>query len=466
MFSSAARRLLSVGLLLLLLLSFVSCELRATFPYGTTSGESAPPPSGEELLSRIEASAGESRKSVRAWLSYWGFPSYDTSVLRYMEMLFTNHYVGEIPDTDTIARELGYLFVEYMSYIDLTDPNEVTDLIMECYLVAVGDRYAAYLNPEALDAYAADVEGDFVGIGVHITYREDEEGPSCRIVRVFSGSPAKESGILPGDYLVAVNGCRYPEYDYAEMVDLVAGEVGSAVTITVLRDGVELTYTMERRKVVEETVVGRILPGPPTIGYIRITEFDLTTYSQFTETYERLISLGATRIIFDVRDNPGGLLTAILGVLDYLVPDGVTLARYEYYDGEVASDTASDGHEIPSDLPIVVLTNQATISAGELFASALKDFGQQGYLDVTLVGETTYGKGMMQTMIELPGGRATTISIAYYNPPYSDNYEGVGVIPDVFSSLSPEAQEKDLFLLSDEEDAQLQRALSILLGGG
>ena len=242
------------------------------------------------------------------------------------------------------------------------------------------------------------------------------------------------------------------------------GETGSTVTVTVLRDGVEHTLTAERRAVVEETVMGHLLPNAPTVGYLRIVEFDRTTLEQFRATYERLISEGATKMIFDVRDNPGGLLDAILGVLDYLVPEDVTLARYEYYDGEVSSNVSEDGHSIPSDLPIVVLTNGATVSAGELFASALKDFGEGGYLDVTLVGETTYGKGMMQSMIELPGDRATTISIAYYNPPYSDNYEGVGVIPHVFSELPEELRDKSLYLLSDEEDKQLRDALSILLG--
>ncbi len=462
MIPSAVRRTALAWLLLLALLLCVSCSL---LPPAETTGDALPPPSADELLARIEASTGESHSSVRAWLSAWGFPAYETSVLSYMEMAYKHYYVGELPDVDTVARELGLLFVENMSLIDASDPSEVTDLVMECYLVAVGDRYAYYMNAEALSEYMTDLEGGFVGIGVHVVFREGND-PYCRVVNVFSDSPAAEAGICAGDFVIAVNGVRYPESSYSELIEQVRGKAGSSVTLTLARDGVEYTVTVERREVVEETVTGRILPQAPTVGYLRIVEFDYTTLEQFKTTYERLICEGATEMIFDVRDNPGGLLEAILGVLDYLVADGVPLARYEYYDGETGSSLSEDGHQIPSDLPIAVLTNGATVSAGELFASALGDFGDAGYLDVTLVGETTFGKGMMQSTISLPGDRATTISIAYYNPPYSDNYEGVGVIPDVFAELPEALRNESIYLLSDSEDTQLQAALSLLLGEG
>lgn len=456
MIRSAVRRVLVAGLLLFALLIACSCA-----PFGAPDG-SSPPPSAEVLRARIAASAGKSYPSVHEWLSAWGFPAYNASVLAYTELVYGHYYVGEMPDVDTVARTLGSMFVENMHLIDASDPDEVTDLIMECYLLSVGDVYAYYMNPEAYADRTSGLEGSFVGIGVHVIYREGEDG-FCRIVGVFSDSPAAEAGVEIGDCIVAVDGVRYPERSYEELIGHVRGEAGSTVSLTLSRGGEEYTVSIVRRAVVEETAVGWLLPEAPSVGYIRISEFDLTTFDQFKATYERLIREGATEMIFDVRDNPGGLLVAILDVLDYLVPDGVTLARYEYYDGTVESSVSTDGHEIPSDLPIAVLTNQRTVSAGELFASALGDFAEMGYLDVTLVGEATFGKGMMQGTITLPGGRATTVSYAYYNPPISDNYEGVGVIPDVLVELpEPLFGLGSVYLLSFEEDVQLQRALSIL----
>ena len=455
------KRAVSAVLLVILLLSLCACAGITRSP-ALTTGDPIPPPTAEELRARVDASEGVTFDSVMDWLEYWEFPSYETNTFEYLEFYYQNYYVGDLPDADTLARELADCFIEYMDQIDLTDSTAVTDLILDCYVYVTGDVYAYYFDAEMLLEENADMEGNFVGIGVHVVF--DAEYTECQIVRVFGGSPAEEAGIQKGDYFIGVNGLRYPEYSLLELLDFVTGEEDTEVTITVLRDGAELTFTMPRRAVVEETVLGGLLEADRRIGYVRITEFDKTTLGQFTALCDSLLEAGAEALVFDVRDNLGGLLVAILGMLDYLVEDGAVLARYEYYDGEARYDVSEDGHALSPSLPIAVLTNELSVSASELFASALADYNDRGYLDVTLVGTSTFGKGMMQSLLPLPGDRAVRISTAYYNPPYSPNYEGVGVIPDVQVELSEQAREKNLFLLEYSEDTQKQKAVEILLG--
>lgn len=457
------RRLRALCALLALLLALgalASCM--GIPPTNPSTNPSTDPPTAEELLSRVEASRGVETgcETVNEWLLYWEFPAYDTATLSWMEKYYRTYYIekDEMDAPDAVAVRVAEFFCENMDLIDPSDKGRVTDLIAECYLAAVGDRYANYMNAADFEEYLSDQGGSFVGIGVRMVY--DNETKKHEIVSVMRDTPAMEAGLLAGDIMVAVNGIELDTLSYYESTKLFRGAEGSEITVTVLRDGERLDFTMRRRALEQVTVESRMLDG--NIGYIRIEEFDETTFEQFTQELEKVLSLGAKGLVFDVRSNPGGTLTAILAVLDYLVKDGVPIASYAYYDGSKDISTASDGHRLADGIPIAVLANQYTASAGELFTAALKDYDEKGYLDVTVIGVTTYGKGTMQGLFRLPDGRATTVSIAYYNPPYSENYEGVGVIPHILSELSAEAEKKSLYQLTPEEDTQLADALASL----
>lgn len=430
----------------------------------TTAPSTAAFDTAQELLAIIGASEEKEFSRVSDWLGYWGFPAYSASALNLMELYYRNYYVGELPSTAEVARRLGETFAAYMELIALSDSEAVTDLVMECYLAAVEDKYAYYMNTETYADYLSDMQGDFVGIGVQVVYNSIDK--TMEIVSVMKDTPAMRAGLAPGDFIRAVDGTSVDTLSYYQILDRIKGEAGTEVTVTVERNGASLSFTMARQRLIQTTAEGKMLDG--SIGYIRITEFDGTTAAQFKAAYTELRGAGARAFVFDVRDNPGGALTAILEVLDYMVADTdragerVRLASYLYYDGRLEVDYASDGLSVPSDMPIAVLTSEHTASAGELFASALKDYARKGLLDVTLVGTVTYGKGTMQSLLELPEGRATTISIAYYNPPYSDNYEGDGVTPDILSVLSDEAALKSLYQLTLEEDTQLTDAIAVL----
>lgn len=457
---------------LVLLLSLVACSPFS--PSRTTAETAAPAPNGgaafgsaEELLAILEASEEKTFDRASEWLAYWGFPAYSAETLNLMELYYRNYYVGELPSVAVTARRLAEAFAGYMSLIELSESEAVTDLVMECYLAAVEDKYAYYMNAETFSDYMEDMSGDFVGIGVRVIYSSVDK--TVEIVSVMKDTPAMQAGLAPGDLILAVDGKTVEELSYYEIVDRIRGKEGTEVSVTVLRDGASLTLRMERRRLIQTTVEHKVLGS---VGYLHITEFDETTYSQFQAAFESLRAVqGVGAIVFDVRDNPGGALDAILRILDYMVPDRdgdgarVALASYLYYDGTSETDYASDGQGAAVGLPLAVITNEYTASAGELFASALKDYGERGLLDVTVVGQTTYGKGTMQALYRLPGGRATTVSIALYNPPYSGNYEGLGVIPDTLAALSPEAAKKSLYQLTAEEDTQLAAALSALGAG-
>ena len=381
--------------------------------------------SKEELLEEVNSSASRSYSNVSSYLKKWGFPNSDSTKLKYIENLFKNYYVGEMPEVGDAARSVALNFLEnYYDNIDLSDEDKVTDALINCYIAAVGDKYSHYMNPEEYESYNSEMSGEFCGIGVYISYSALDG--TYEILNVFEDSPAETAGILPGDFIVAVDGTDVDILGYEGTLGAVKGEQGSSVSITVLRGTERIEFSMLRTELEDITVTHEILAG--NIGYIRITQFIQNTASQFTAAVDSLTDAGVSGIIFDVRSNPGGYLTSIIEVLDYLLPDGGDIVGYKYYDGSTDSTKASDGHQVS--LPFAVLCNEYTASAAELFTSALRDYAAEGIIDATIIGQTTYKKGTMQSTFEYKDGSAITISIARYNPPSGVNYEGIGITPD------------------------------------
>ena len=411
-------------------------------------------------------------------------PAFKPKALERMHLYYSHYYIREIGTDEEMAASIADFYLTYHDLIDETDPDEVTDLLCECYLSAAGDKYAYYMNPEALAEHNSDMAGTYVGIGVQVT--NDAVARTVTVTAVFPDTPAYDAGVLAGDTIEGVGDTSADEISFAELVNRIRGKEGTDVTVTFARDGEPYTRTMTRRTVTQVTASGKLLPGSPKIGLISITEFDDSTFPQFKAALDALLDAdgdgldedgdGKTDpdidgLVFDVRNNPGGYLSAILRVLDYMMPDGTPLANYEYYNGQIEYDAARDGYAVlPEGLPIAVICNEHTASAGELFTCAMQDYGREGLLDVTVVGVVTYGKGTMQTQVYLTEGpdrrgtddatRATTISFALYNPPYSENYEGVGIIPDLVVELSEEAKQKSIYVLTEEEDVQKAAAIA------
>ncbi|MDD6799728.1 MAG: S41 family peptidase [Firmicutes bacterium] len=372
---------------------------------------------------------------------------------RQMNELYANHeYYGKLSSLEA-------LFNTY--YIGEIDPELIEEGIMRGYVSGSGDKYANYFTKEQFEELMASQNGDMVGIGVHVVY--DADSAALHIVSVLPDSPALEAGVLPGDLIVSVGDNDVAAVGYYKAVELMQGEEGTFAEFTVLRGMTErLDFKVQRAHVTDLSVEGRMFcdeNGETTdIGIIRITEFDATTPVQLPEQVEALKLQGAEKIVFDLRNNPGGELTSIVKVLDYLLPEGPIIRTVDKAGNEDVQNSDSSW----LDMPLAVIVNGNTASAAELFSSALKDYNSKGKIRATLVGTTTYGKGTMQTVIQLEDGSAVSISYKMYNPPYSDNYEGKGVEPDIRVELSDDAAEMNPYLLPDAMDTQLLAAVECL----
>ena len=303
------------------------------------------------------------------------------------------------------------------NYYGDIDEGVLTDGILKGYVSGLDDEYSRYLTEDEYINEQNDDEGHIVGLG--LTLAQDESG-YIRIDEIMEGSPVAEQHCKIGDIITAVDGVDVKTAGFDESVQAMRGTEGSDIKLTIRRDGIDSEYTFTRRSIEVVTVTGEMLNG--FIGYIKISGFKKNTPQQFIDTLERLTSNGAKGLLFDVRDNNGGLVTVLEECIDPLLPEGV-IATAEYKDGHSETIVYSDASEL--DLPMAVLVNEKTASAGELFAAALRDFKE-----APLIGVKTYGKGVMQNTTEFNSG-AVVLTVAQYKTAVSECYDGVGLTPDV-----------------------------------
>ena len=333
------------------------------------------------------------------------------------------------------------------NYLNDIDEDELINAIADGYMKGLEDDYAYYMDQEEYNEYKMDNAGELIGIGVTVTL--DESG-YIRILEVNEGSPAEQAGLQVGDLITKVGDADVLTVGYQEATGLIRGEEGTKVSLTIHRDQEELTVEVTRKLMDTVTVTYRMIGEN---GYIKISKFDSNTPRDFKAAVEDLQAQGATGLIFDVRNNPGGLLDSVAEVLDYLLPEGDIVSSTDS-KGDTEVLYTSDADFV--DMPMVVICNGETASAAELFSAGLRD-----YQKAELVGVNTFGKGIMQTSYSLADGSAINFTTHYYNPPSGVNFHGVGLKPDYEVQLTDE-QALRLGELSDEEDAQLQKAISVL----
>ena len=332
------------------------------------------------------------------------------------------------------------------NFIGTVDYEKAMQYMLDGYMYALGDKYSVYHTAEEMQELTNESNGDLVGIGVRVMM--DDETGGIRILNVMHDSPALETGLQVGDVIVKVGGLEVTADTYNTAVNDVAGEAGTELTVTILRNGETFERTLTRRLVRSEAVFLEMQDNHTAL--IRIYEFTGNAADDFIAAMEEAQKAGATGYVFDVRNNPGGDLGVIVRILDYLLPEG-PIVRIIDASGEVVHTYTSDVSEIQA--PMVVLINENTASAAELFTSALLDYDK-----CVTVGQTTYGKGVMQNIITLPDGSGIRLTTHYYNPPYSDNYNGVGIPADYELEMASSA------IADPALDTQLQKALSLLAG--
>jgi len=333
-------------------------------------------------------------------------------------------------------------------YFGEINEKALMDSIAEGYVDGIGDKYALYLTASQYQQQLENLEGQTVGIGISVI--PDSSG-YMRVVEVYPDSSADMAGIQADDLILSVDGLEITAETFEDALSMLEGEAGTKVTLELRQNNedqepIELT----RRKIDVPTVYYNVIDN---IAYIQILEFGDATPNQFNKAIETISAEGAEGIVFDVRGNPGGTIDSVSDVLDRLLPAG-NIVSATYKDGTTEVLAVSDSREV--DLPMAVVINQKTASAAELFAQALWDYDK-----AATVGVTTYGKGLMQTIYKLDDGSALDITAAKYNPPKSENFDGVGVIPDYEVKLTAE-QEAMIAELDQESDPQLFKATELV----
>lgn len=351
-----------------------------------------------------------------------------TQKLKRMEALIDNYYIHEY------------------------DKNELMDSALSAYAYALDDPYTEYLDKDGLADMMTSVQGDYVGIGIEVFIDTDN---LITVIAPFDDSPAAEAGIMSGDKIVKVDGTEVSLENYNDAINMIKGEAtsvsGKKVHLTIKRGEENFELEVAREEIVTETVKERMLAN--NIGYIRISNFGDHTAEEFKAALDSIGSQGAKGFIIDLRNNPGGTLDSVVKVADYLLPESNIITIRDKQGKEQKYDSDKDC----TDMPLCVLINGSSASASEALAGAVLDNGRG-----TLVGEKSFGKGVVQTLFEMGDGTALKLTTAKYYTPGGTCIDKIGITPQVQMSLDEDVANMAIANIPYAKDYQLQKAEEIL----
>lgn len=336
-------------------------------------------------------------------------------------------------------------------YYDEIDETALHDGLYEGFISGLGDKYSVYYNAEDYAQLQMDTTGQYYGIGAGL--RQDPDTMVVSVSKIYEGTPSDEAGLLAEDIILSVDDTDATSMEVTELVKLIRGEEGTTVHLEVYRPSTNeyLSFDVERANVTLPSISHEMLDNG--IGYVRIDSFEKETANQFEEAMEDLENQGMKALILDVRYNGGGLVSSVVQILDDILPEG-TVVYTEDKNGN-RQDYTSSG-DTYMDYPLAVLVNGASASASEILAGAIKDY-EYG----TLIGTTTFGKGIVQSIFPLEDGDAVKLTTAKYFTPKGNYIHGVGIEPDIelkYEYLDPEGTEYEM-----QYDNQLQKAVEVLM---
>lgn len=339
-------------------------------------------------------------------------------------------------------------YIDNFFYFD-RDGEKQEESFYDGIMEGLEDPYSVYYTKDEYTRLVEDNKGEFSGIGATVT---QDSNKSVRIVNPIKGSPAEKAGLKAEDLVVEVDGVEIIEQDLSEVVSMLRGDKGTKVHVKLYRPSINDYYEVDiTRDVIEtETVSYKVLDN--NIGYIAITQFVDNTTDHYEEAVDKLTDEGVDGIIVDLRDNPGGLLNAVVDMCAYTL-DCDTIVTVKDRQGNIVKDYSDkDKHSV--DLPIVVLINSNSASAAEIYSGALQDTGK-----AKLVGVTTYGKGIVQSVFPLSDGSAIKLTVAKYFTPKGRDIHGLGIEPDYEVELEGRTNAVDI---EYEDDLQLQKAEEVM----
>ncbi len=360
---------------------------------------------------------------------------------------------GSSAETESVANEkttekLGVLENTIKQYFwQDVDESTLEEGVYKGLLESLDDPYSVYYTHDELVQLQQQTEGIYYGIGAYIS--QDNEMGYVRVSKIIKNTPAEASGLQQDDYIYKVDGEDMQGKDSSYVVSKIKGEAGTKVTITVVREGATdpIDIEVERQKIESPTVEYQMLDND--MAYIQITEFDLVTTEQFEEAYKQAQADEMKGLILDLRSNPGGNLSTVCDIARMILPKGLIVYTEDKY-GKREEYTCDGANQIK--VPLVVLTNGYSASASEILAGAVKDYGIG-----TLVGTTTYGKGIVQKVINLSDGSAVKLTVSNYFTPNGNNIHKIGIDPDVEVEFDAEQYKNGV-------DNQLEKAKEVLAG--
>ncbi len=351
-------------------------------------------------------------------------------------------------ETDKKLNMLSNVIDQYYLYGDDIDEKAMQDGIYNGYASGLGDPYTVYYNEEQTRDLLESTTGEYSGIGA--TLLQNYQTRQVTIGNIYKDSPAEEAGLKTGDILYQVDDHVIDKEDLSEIVSWIKGEEGTEVALHVYRgeNAEEVVCTATRRKIETQTVEYEMKEDQ--IGYLRILEFDTVTLKQFENALTDLENQGMKGLVIDLRSNPGGNLDTVVDMLRMILPEG-TIVSTKDKDGNVIEEKNEEDHEFKK--PLAVLVNQASASASEIFAGAVQDYGVG-----KIVGMTTYGKGVVQQLVNLGDGTCLKVTIAEYFTAAGRSINKKGITPDVEVEYEADPDHEDA-------DNQLDKAIEVVTEG-
>lgn len=330
-------------------------------------------------------------------------------------------------------------------YISKINEEDLINGAIKGYVSGVGDPYTEYFTKEEMESFSAEIEGNYVGIGVYMI--KDAETNTIVVLLPIEGSPAEKAGLQPGDIIRKVDGVEFTGEQFDDIGTVIKGKEGTKVEVEIERNRQILNFEIERKSIDLYPIESELLDN--NIGYINITSFDANCAKEFKQTYENLVKANIKKLIIDLRNNGGGIVREALDIADYILDKNQVILITKDRKGNEEIEKSTRKPII--NMQVVVLTNENSASASEILVGALKDNKK-----ATIVGERTYGKGVIQELLTLPDGSGIKVTIEEYYTPNKNKINEVGIVPDI------EVPSSQSVIVDMEQDAQLQEAIKIL----
>lgn len=379
------------------------------------------------------------------------------AVYKYIEnnsyKIKSKNISGVVSNNGTSTLEatlLNFKSVLEQKYIGDINEENLTEGAIKGYIQGLGDPYTEYLTVSEMESLTQETEGEYTGIGVYIA--NDTVNNQIVIIRTIGNSPAYKSGLLPGDIIEKLDGTEYVGEQLSEVSKILKGQQGTDVKITIIRNGEEKEITVTREVIKLVCVNAKVIDG--NTGYLRITSFDGGCAQEFKDKYSELQSQGIDSIIIDLRFNGGGLVEEALNIAELAVERDQTLLITKSKNAQEVVTKSKQDKTI--NVPIVVLVNEYSASASEILTGILKEVN-----GAKVIGETTYGKGVIQTVYKLSDGSGLKITTDEYYTPNHNKINKVGIVPDIEIQL-PEEVRYNSGDIPEQKDTQLKKALEIL----